>query len=112
MPGSVLATTDCWRRSLLCALTAQRTQKPVDLPGIKILIGGLARALQESFAAVDIPLSVENVDKVMQALDLAHGLEAPEEGDYYYMDCVLRVHLPGIIPLLRHPGVIFIGHGM
>ena len=46
---------------------------------------GLARALQESFAAVDIPLSVENVDKVMQALDLAHGLEAPEEGDYYYM---------------------------
>ena len=59
----------------------------LDLDTLAEAVGdrGLARALSESFAAVDIPLSAENVDKVMQALDLAQSLEAPEEGDCIYM---------------------------
>ncbi|MDE7224610.1 MAG: hypothetical protein K2O34_12640 [Acetatifactor sp.] len=46
---------------------------------------GLARALQESFAAADVPLSVENLEKTLQAMDMAESLETPDEGDYYYM---------------------------
>ena len=59
----------------------------LDMDTLAAAVGdrGLAQALQESFEAVDIPLSMENVDKVMQALDLAGSLEMPEEGDYYYM---------------------------
>ncbi len=59
----------------------------LDMDTLAAAVGdrGLAQALQKSFEAVDIPLSMENVDKVMQALDLAEGLEAPDEGDCYYM---------------------------
>lgn len=59
----------------------------LDMDTLAAAVGdrGLAQALQESFEAADIPLSMENVDKVMQALDLAGSLEMPEEGDYYYM---------------------------
>jgi len=59
----------------------------LDMDTLAAAVGdrGLAQALQESFEAVDIPLSMENVDKVMQALDLADSLETPDEGDYYYM---------------------------
>ncbi|MCM1120248.1 MAG: DUF6240 domain-containing protein [bacterium] len=46
---------------------------------------GLARALQESFAAADVPLSAENLEKTLQAMEMAEGLEEPNEGDYYYM---------------------------
>lgn len=46
---------------------------------------GLARALQESFAAADVPLSMENLEKTLQAMEMADSLEAPDEGDYYYM---------------------------
>lgn len=46
---------------------------------------GLAQALQESFAAADVPLSVENLEKTLRAMDMAESLEIPDEGDYYYM---------------------------
>lgn len=59
----------------------------LDMDTLAAAVGdmGLAQALQESFEAADIPLSTENVEKVLQALDLADSLEAPDEGDYYYM---------------------------
>ncbi len=59
----------------------------LDMDTLAAAVGdrGLAQALQESFEAVDIPASMENVEKVLQALDLADSLDAPEEGDYYYM---------------------------
>lgn len=46
---------------------------------------GLAQALQESFAAADVPLSPENLEKTLRAMDMAESLETPDEGDYYYM---------------------------
>lgn len=59
----------------------------LDLETLTAAVGdpGLARTLQESFAAEDIPLTEENVEKALQALELADSLELPEEGDYYYM---------------------------
>ncbi len=59
----------------------------LDMDTLAAAVGdmGLAQALRESFEAVDIPLSEENVEKVLQALDLADNLEMPGEGDYYYM---------------------------
>lgn len=59
----------------------------LDMDTLAAAVGdmGLAQALQESFEAADIPLSTENVEKVLQALDLADSLETPDEGDYYYM---------------------------
>ena len=59
----------------------------LDLETLTAAVGdpGLARTLQESFAAEDIPLTAENVEKTLQALELADSLELPEEGDYYYM---------------------------
>ena len=59
----------------------------LDMDTLAAAVGdrGLAQALQDSFEAVDIPVSMENVEKVLQALDLADSLDAPEEGDYYYM---------------------------
>ncbi len=59
----------------------------LDMDTLAAAVGdmGLAQALQESFEAVDIPLSAENVEKVLQALDLAESLGIPGEADYYYM---------------------------
>ncbi len=59
----------------------------LDMDTLAAAVGdmGLAQALQESFETADIPLSTENVEKILQALDLADSLEAPSEGDYYYM---------------------------
>lgn len=59
----------------------------LDLETLTAAVGdpGLARTLQESFAAEDIPLTAENVEKTLQALELADSLELPDEGDYYYM---------------------------
>ncbi len=59
----------------------------LDMDTLTAAVGdaGLAQALQESFAAADIPLSAENVEKVLQALDLAQQLDTPDDGDCYYM---------------------------
>lgn len=59
----------------------------LDLETLTAAVGdpGLARTLQESFAAEDIPLTAENVEKTLQALELADSLEPADEGDYYYM---------------------------
>lgn len=59
----------------------------LDMDTLAAAVGdrGLAAALQKSFEAVDIPVSLENVEKALQALDLAGDLEVPEEGDYFYM---------------------------
>lgn len=59
----------------------------LDMDTLAAAVGdmGLAQALQQSFEAVDIPLSAENVEKVLQALDLAESLGIPGEADYYYM---------------------------
>ncbi len=59
----------------------------LDLETLTAAVGypGLARTLQDSFAAEDIPLTAENVEKTLQALELADSLQPPEEGDYYYM---------------------------
>lgn len=59
----------------------------LDMDTLAAAVGdrGLAQALQRSFEAADIPLSAENVEKVLQALDLAGSLDVPDEGDCYYM---------------------------
>lgn len=59
----------------------------LDMDTLAAAVGdaGLAQALRDSFAAADIPLSRENVEKVIQALDLAEQLETPDDGDCYYM---------------------------
>lgn len=59
----------------------------LDMDTLAAAVGdmGLAQALRETFEAVDIPVSMENVEKALQALDLAENLGTPEEGDYYYM---------------------------
>lgn len=59
----------------------------LDMETLSEAVGdpGLARSLQESFMEADIPLSRENIEKTLQALELADGLKIPDEGDYYYM---------------------------
>lgn len=59
----------------------------LDMETLTAAVGdqGLARALQESFAAADVPLSAENLEKTLQAMEMADSLEEPDEGDYYYM---------------------------
>lgn len=59
----------------------------LDMDTLTAAVGdpGLAQALQESFAAADIPLSLENLEKTLRAMDMADSLEIPDEGDYYYM---------------------------
>lgn len=46
---------------------------------------GLALSLQRAFESADIPVTEENVDKVMQALEMAQSLHAPTEGELYHM---------------------------
>lgn len=59
----------------------------LDMDTLAAAVGdaGLAQALRDSCAAADIPLSEENVEKILQALDLAQQLETPDDGDCYYM---------------------------
>lgn len=59
----------------------------LDMDTLTAAVGdpGLAQALQESFAAADVPLSMENLEKTLSAMDMAESLETPDEGDYYYM---------------------------
>lgn len=59
----------------------------LDMDTLAAAVGdkGLAQALQDSFAAADVPLTMENLEKTLRAMDMAESLEAPDEGDYYYM---------------------------
>lgn len=45
----------------------------------------LARAVAESFAQADIPLTEDNLDQVRQAWNMASQLESPDEGAASYM---------------------------
>lgn len=59
----------------------------LDMDTLTAAVGnqGLAQALQESFAEADVPLTAENLEKTLNAMDMADSLETPDEGDYYYM---------------------------
>ncbi|MDE5894327.1 MAG: hypothetical protein K2H45_15545, partial [Acetatifactor sp.] len=59
----------------------------LDMDTLTAAVGdpGLAQALQDSFSAADVPLSLENLEKTLRAMDMAEGLEIPDDGDYYYM---------------------------
>ncbi len=45
----------------------------------------LARSMAENFAHQDIPLEQSNVDKVLNALNMAEQIGVPDESTYYYM---------------------------
>lgn len=45
----------------------------------------LARSMAENFAHQDIPLEQSNVDKVLNALNMAEQIGVPSESTYYYM---------------------------
>ncbi len=45
----------------------------------------LARSMAENFAYQDIPLEQSNVDKVLNALNMAEQIGVPSESTYYYM---------------------------
>lgn len=45
----------------------------------------LARSVAESFAYQDIPMEQSNVDKVLNALNMAEQIGVPDESTYYYM---------------------------
>ena len=59
----------------------------LDMDTLMAAVGdpGLAQALHDSFSAADVPLSLENLEKTLGAMDMAEGLEIPDDGDYYYM---------------------------
>lgn len=46
---------------------------------------GLARAITESFREADIPATEENIHGAAQAVEMASGLDAPENGETRYM---------------------------
>ena len=45
----------------------------------------LARAVEDSFAKADVPVTAETVKQVSQAWDMAKTLEGPTDGTYRYM---------------------------
>ena len=59
----------------------------LDMDTLAAAVGdaGLAREIASAFSQADIPLTDENVEKTVQAAEMAAALEAPAEGDYYYM---------------------------
>lgn len=59
----------------------------IDMDTLTAAVGsqGLAQSLQTAFESVDVPMTPENVDKVMQALELGQALHAPTEGEIYHM---------------------------
>lgn len=59
----------------------------LDMDTLAAAVGsqGLARSLQTAFEDVDVPMTGENVDKVLQALELGQALHAPTEGELYHM---------------------------
>ena len=59
----------------------------LDMATLTAAVGnqGLALTLQSAFDSADIPLTEENVEKVMQALEMAQSLHAPTEGELYHM---------------------------
>ena len=59
----------------------------LDMDTLAAAVGSqeLARSLQNAFDSVDVPMTRENVDKVMQALELGQTLHTPTEGEMYHM---------------------------
>ncbi len=59
----------------------------LDMDTLAAAVGsqGLAQSLQNAFKNADVPMTQENVDKVMQALELGQSLHTPTEGELYYM---------------------------
>ena len=59
----------------------------IDMDALVAAVGsqGLAQSLQTAFESADVPMTEENVDKVLQALELGQSLHAPTEGELYHM---------------------------
>lgn len=59
----------------------------LDMETLTAAVGsqGLAQSLQNAFAGADIPLTEENVEKVLRALEMAQSLHSPTEGELYHM---------------------------
>lgn len=59
----------------------------MDMETLAAAVGSevLAQAMADSFAAQDIPLEQQNVDKVVWALDMSGKISVPTESTYYYM---------------------------
>lgn len=59
----------------------------MDMEALSAAVGSetVARAIKDSFKEADIPLTQENVGRVIQAWDMAEKLDAPTEGSYRYM---------------------------
>lgn len=59
----------------------------VDMETLAAAVGSetLAQAITDSFAQADVPLTEENLEKTIQAWNMASGLSAPGEGEYRYM---------------------------
>lgn len=59
----------------------------IDMDTLTAAVGsqGLAQSLQTAFESADVPMTKENVDKVMQALELGQALHAPTESERYHM---------------------------
>ncbi len=59
----------------------------LDVETLSQAIGSesLARAIRDSFKQADIPMTEENVNKVVQAWDMTKNLKTPTGGSYHYM---------------------------
>ncbi|MBQ7919626.1 MAG: hypothetical protein IJ324_06775 [Lachnospiraceae bacterium] len=59
----------------------------IDMDTLVAAVGsqGLAQSLQTAFESTDVPMTPENVDKVMQALELGQALHTPTESEMYHM---------------------------
>lgn len=59
----------------------------IDMETLTEAVGSpdLARAITKSFRDADIPLTMENIEKAVQASEMASGLETPGQGEYRYM---------------------------
>lgn len=59
----------------------------LDMDTLSAAVGSetLARAVADSFAEADIPLTKENLDQVKQAWDMASQLKTPDDGAVSYM---------------------------
>lgn len=59
----------------------------LDVETLAAAVGSdaLARTISDSFAQADIPLTIENIENVARAWEMASQLEAPGEGASHYM---------------------------
>lgn len=59
----------------------------LDMDTLSAAVGseGLARALSDSFQAVDVPLTKENIEATAKAWNMAQMLEPPSDGAYRFM---------------------------